>query len=156
MRAMGCLVVIGLAALVGPTPALAQEECENACAECPSDPYEWKNLGYGVSLWMTWLEPDEGCIGYYSCAPWEECRGPETEEENTEPREVLDARLDQLLALERSQVPGWADANRESFQLAVVDGTLQVATRCGAVITWVALEPDQVETTRALLATPSQ
>jgi len=59
--------------------------------------------------------------------------------------------LDQLLALERDQVTDWVRANRGDFQLAVVDGTLQVAARCGAVITWVALEPSQVAATRALL-----
>jgi hypothetical protein len=82
--------------------------------------------------------------------PAAECRGP-GQGKDAEPQEVLDADLDQLLALELSQVPDWVKANRGDFQLAVVGGTLQVAYRCGTVITGVVLEPSQIATTRALL-----
>ncbi len=150
MRTLGSLSVMVLAGLLVPGPASAQSVCENACEECSSDPDWWYNVGFGVGLDMTWEDPTGSCTDPFSCAPWEECRGP-SEEEDAKPQEVLEAELDQLLALERDQVPDWVTANRGDFQLAVVDGTLQVASRCGAAITWVALEPSQVATTRALL-----
>ena len=149
MRTLGILSVIVLAGLLGPGTAFAQSECENACADCPTDPEMWENLGFGVSLWMTWFEPTEGCIDQFRCAPWAECRGPAPMD--AEPPEVLDAEIEQLFALDRVQVPEWVRANRGGFELAVVDGTLRVANPCGAVITWVALEPSQIPVTRALL-----
>jgi len=149
---LGSLFVIALAGLLAPGIVSAQSECENACADCPTDPFQWENLGFGLSLWMTWFEPPAGgeCIGQYNCAPWAECRGPD-EEEDPEMQEVLEAELDQLFALGPAQVPDWVRANRGRFGLAVVDGTLQVANRCGAVVTWVALEPSRITATRALL-----
>jgi hypothetical protein len=150
MKTLGSFLVIILAGLLVPGVASAQSECENACEECDYDPELWHNLGFGVSLWMTWFEPTGGCSGPYSCAPWRECRGPE-EEEDAKPQEALEAEIDQLFDLERNQVLSWVKANRGDFQMAVVEGTLQVATPCGAVITWVALDPSQLAVTRALL-----
>jgi len=136
MRTLGILLVI-LTGLLVPGPGYAQSVCENACEDCSYDDDLWYNVGWGVGFHMTWMAPTGSCTGQFSCVPWEECRGPE--KEDAKPQEVLEAELDRLLALERDQVPDWVTANRGDFHLAVVDGTLQVANRCGAVITWVAL-----------------
>ena len=149
MRTLGTLSMILLASLLLPGSTSAQEDCENACEPCQESPEEWKNLGFGVSTYMTWMEPGNGCIGEYSCVPALECRAPGGED--AKPQEVLEAELDQLFALDRDQVLDWVETNREDFQLAVVDGTLQVANRCGVVVTWVALEPSQVARTLSLL-----
>jgi len=149
MRTLGSVAVIILAGLLVPGQAFAQSECENTCEDCVHKPEWWFNLGFGIGSYMTWMEPTGYCTDPWSCVPGLECRGPE--EEDSKPQEVLDAELDQLLALERDQVPDWVRVNRQDFQLNVVDGTLQVASRCGGLITWVALDPSQVATTRALL-----